>query len=271
MAEFLKGIPKIEVTGGAPIAPPAGRFQMVAVDALVVDSRYQREVMGGGIAHVQRLAKAFDWRKFAPLIVAPVPGRHFAVIDGQHRAAAARARGIRLVPAFVHEADLEAQAEIFAALNGDVTPIKSFHVFKAALAAGQGWAREVAAVATAAAVTVLTYPKPRVSIAAGETMAVAALRDGVALLGRVRVVAALKAVTTGPHNRPGMLNVHMIKGLFEVVARLEGDEAAILARLKPADLTAIAADSVAGAAEAGVARKGWIAITIREAIGGAAP
>ena len=40
-------------------------------------------------AHLRRIAEQFDWRLFAPVIVAPIEGGLFAVIDGQHRTHAA--------------------------------------------------------------------------------------------------------------------------------------------------------------------------------------
>ena len=82
-------------------------------DELVVDVTYQREIGRRGAVNVNQIAENFDWSKFAPVIVAPVEGGQFAIVDGQHRTAAAMLRGQEKVPcqrhthhgASVHHAD----------------------------------------------------------------------------------------------------------------------------------------------------------------------
>jgi ParB-like nuclease domain len=84
-------------------------------DELVVDVTYQREIGRRGAVNVNQIAENFDWSKFAPVIVAPVEGGQFAIVDGQHRTAAAMLRGQEKVPcqghthhgASVHHADCE--------------------------------------------------------------------------------------------------------------------------------------------------------------------
>ncbi|MEP9354897.1 ParB N-terminal domain-containing protein [Xanthobacter sp. KR7-65] len=69
-----------------------------SVQKLVVDPEYQREMSRRGVSNVRRISENFDWSKFAPVIVAPVEGGRFAVVDGQHRTTAAMLRGIESVP-----------------------------------------------------------------------------------------------------------------------------------------------------------------------------
>lgn len=62
----------------------APMLQWVPIADLVVDDRYQRRIAGAGRSNVRRIAEGFCWSKFAPVIVAPVAGGKFAIIDGQH-------------------------------------------------------------------------------------------------------------------------------------------------------------------------------------------
>jgi hypothetical protein len=64
-----------------------------------------------------------EWAKFSPVIVAPVEGGMFSIIDGQHRATAAMLRGIEKVPCEIVHIDRARQAEAFAAINGNITRV----------------------------------------------------------------------------------------------------------------------------------------------------
>lgn len=77
---------------------PAPILNWLEIDKLVVDSTYQREIGRRGAANVYQIAENFDWSKFAPVIVAPIEGGKFAIVDGQHRTTAAMLRGQQEVP-----------------------------------------------------------------------------------------------------------------------------------------------------------------------------
>src|SRR6266550_4097499 len=68
---------------------PAPFLEWIETSRLVVDVTYQREIGRRGAVNVNQIAENFDWSKFAPVIVAPVEGGHFAIVDGQHRTTAA--------------------------------------------------------------------------------------------------------------------------------------------------------------------------------------
>lgn len=65
---------------------PAGSLPVLAylpLASLRIDDRYQRRIEGRGLRVITRICGEFDWNKFAPLIVARVPGGElFAIIDG---------------------------------------------------------------------------------------------------------------------------------------------------------------------------------------------
>jgi len=100
---------------------PAPCLQWIAVEVLLVDTEYQREIGRRGAVNVVQIAEHFDWSKFAPVIVAPVAGGHFAIVDGQHRTTAAMLRDIKEVPCQLVQADRAKQAAAYAAVNGNVT------------------------------------------------------------------------------------------------------------------------------------------------------
>jgi hypothetical protein len=64
---------------------PAPQLQWIAIEFLVVDTDYQREISRRGAINVMQIAEHFDWSKFAPVIVAPVEGGRYAIVDGRHR------------------------------------------------------------------------------------------------------------------------------------------------------------------------------------------
>ncbi|MEA2772249.1 MAG: hypothetical protein QOD93_5211 [Acetobacteraceae bacterium] len=76
-----------------------------------------------GSVNIARIAEYFEWSKFSPVIVAPVEGGLFSIIDGQHRATAAALRGVPEVPCEIVHIDRTRQAEAFAAINDNTTKV----------------------------------------------------------------------------------------------------------------------------------------------------
>src|SRR5437868_11859154 len=87
----------IKVTAPRDIGP-APDLRWLPIDRLVIDDSYQRPIAFAGRRNINAIANAFDWRRFSPVIVAPVEGGSYAIVDGQHRTTAAAAIGITSVP-----------------------------------------------------------------------------------------------------------------------------------------------------------------------------
>lgn len=119
---------------------PIPQLIWVGIDDLVVDRRYQREVTGPGKSAIRRIATHFDWTKYSPILLAAIEGGRFAVVDGQHRAHAAKLCGIESLPAMVVPMSLRQQANAFAAVNADRVRVHALSIYRAALAAGEDWA-----------------------------------------------------------------------------------------------------------------------------------
>jgi hypothetical protein len=107
---------------------PAPQLQWIAIGDLVVDTRYQRDLGKTGGKNIVRIAREFEWAKFAPVVVAPIEGGQWAIVDGQHRTTAAALRGITKVPCQVIIADQRKQAAAFAAINANVTEMSPMQV-----------------------------------------------------------------------------------------------------------------------------------------------
>lgn len=119
---------------------PAPMLQWIEIADLRIDDHYQRDLKSGNWATIKRIAAQFSWSRFSPVFVAPIEGGAYAIIDGQHRVHAALACGIERVPCQVVPMDRKEQAAAFAAVNGLVTRVTAFQVYRAALAAGDEWA-----------------------------------------------------------------------------------------------------------------------------------
>lgn len=184
-----------EITAG-PLAPldPADvragavpQLMWVKIEDLVVDDRFQRPLNKGNWAAIGRIAAAFSWGKFAPVVAAPIEGGRYSLIDGQHRTHAAHLCGFGSVPAMIVTLTPEAQAASFAAINGNVTQISTFHVYKAALAAGEHWAEACRDAVAAAGCELMTYNRSTSEKKPGQVYTIALVKRYVTA-GRAGVV-----------------------------------------------------------------------------------
>lgn len=198
-------------------AGPAPQLQWIEVRSLAVDESYQREINKRGAANVRQIAEHFDWSKFAPVIVAPVEGGLYAIVDGQHRTTAALIRGIDRVPCQVVQADRAKQAEAFAAVNGNVTRTTRSQLHHAQVTAGDAKALEVKKVCEAAGVTIPRRNLSRAVAKVGQTQAVAVLFRCLDTYGRNTLISALQCVTQTGGGNPGHLTAVVIEGLCRVL------------------------------------------------------
>jgi hypothetical protein len=188
--------PKSVSAGAAPM------LQWLKITDLVVDPAYQRPIVGKGRQNVDRIARAFSWSCFAPVVVSPVAGGKFAIIDGQHRTTAATLVGFDSVPCQIVIAAKEEQAAAFKAINGTTTPISIMALHAAALVACEPWAVQIAHVCACAQVELLRYPVPTDRQEPGQTMAVGAIAQCLKRYGEATLITALQCVTQTSNNEP---------------------------------------------------------------------
>jgi hypothetical protein len=173
--------------------------------------------VGGGATNVNQIAENFDWSKFAPVIVAPVEGGQFAIVDGQHRTTAAILRGQEKVPCQVVQADRAKQAAAYAAVNGNITKTTAQQLYHAKLAAKDAHALALAEVCAAAEVEILRKNLIRSDIKKGQTHAVTALSRCLTLYGRDTLITALQCITQTADGNAGFVRATIIEALCEVL------------------------------------------------------
>jgi hypothetical protein len=194
-------------------------LQWLKIEDLVVDPAYQRPIVGNGRRNVDRIAREFSWSCFTPVVVSPVEGGKFAVIDGQHRTTSAAILGIETVPCQIVIAALSEQAAAFKAINGTITPISQMALHAAALIANEPWAVQIAHVCACAQVEILRYPVPINKQGPAQTMAVGAIAQCLERYGEATLITALQCVTQTANNQPGALTARTIKALCDVLHR----------------------------------------------------
>jgi hypothetical protein len=196
---------------------PAPFLEWIETSKLVVDVTYQREIGRRGAVNVNQIAENFDWSKFAPVIVAPVEGGLFAIVDGQHRTTAAVLRGQEKVPCQVVQADRAKQAAAYAAVNGSVTKTTAQQLYHAKLAAKDPDALALAEICLVAEVEVLRKNLVRSGLQKGQTHAVTALNRCLAKYGRDTLITALQCITQTADGNAGFVRSTIVEALCEVL------------------------------------------------------
>ena len=217
-------------------------LQWMKIADLVVDPAYQRPIRGKGRLNVDQIARSFSWSCFSPVVVSPVEGGKFAIIDGQHRTTAAAILGIECVPCQIVIAAPEEQAAAFKAINATTTPISQMALHAAALVANDPLAIQIAHVCACADVELLRYPVAVGKQRPGQTMAAGAIAGCLKRYGEATLIAALQCVTRTSNNKAGALSARTIKALCFVLHRNPSwpDEgAALLEVFDSIDLMAI--------------------------------
>ncbi|MBM0204248.1 ParB N-terminal domain-containing protein [Micromonospora sp. STR1s_5] len=240
-------------------------LQWIRIADLVVDPGYQRPIVGEGRRNVHRIARDFRWCYFAPVVVAPVEGGKFAIIDGQHRTTAAALVGAESVPCQVVIAAKDEQAAAFKAINGATTRISRMALHAAALVASEQSALELTEVCSSAGVELLRYPVPLDRQGPGQTMAIAALASALRRYGRETLVVALRCFTRSSNNRPGALTARMIKAMCEVLDRNPAWQASglhLLAAVDKIDFRKVETKALTEAAQRGGRRGRAIAAVL---------
>jgi hypothetical protein len=161
----------------APTFPNPGELPVVdwiAKDLIDVDHAYQRPE---DAARAEKIARSFSWSKFGAIVVVPKDGGRYAVIDGQHRAAAAKLHPlVDNLPAVIMPTvqGVVAEAASFIGLNADRKAVSGLELYHAKLAAGDEDSQTIDQVVQRAGVRIPKHPgdyKPRDTVAVGAIQA----------------------------------------------------------------------------------------------------
>lgn len=164
------------------------------ISDLVIDDTYQRKINPRGHKNIEVIAADFWWSRFTPLLVAPIGDGRFAVIDGQHRTHSAAICGYKTVPALVVSMSLHEQARAFSWVNGNVTNITPFQIFRAALVANEDWAVLSDAVVRNGCCQLMTSNASAKNKKSGEIYCIGLVRDHVRDGNGKYVTAGLRAL-----------------------------------------------------------------------------
>lgn len=212
----IEGLTKVDLEpGSAPI------LQWIEIDLLVVDHSYQRPLERGNWRAIRRIAAGFRWSMFSPVFVAPIEGGRFAIIDGQHRTHAAAACGFDQLPCQVVPMTRKEQAAAFAAVNGAVTKVTAWQIFKAALAAGEEWAVTARDIAEEGGCRLMTGNRTTEQKKPGEIYGIRMFRDVVERHERRDIVTALRVLmrTEGYCDTQDFWNAGFLRPVLEALCK----------------------------------------------------
>ncbi len=219
----MTGLRPIDLDGRArTLARKAVRPDLtwLAIDALRIDDSYQRPLGKSGWKNVETIAKDFDWARFTPILAAPIGDGKYAIIDGQHRTHAAALRGFDEVPAMVVPMSHAEQARAFSWVNGQVTAITIYHVFKAALVAREPWALEARDAVENAGCRLMTYPTGAEAKRPRDIYMIGLMREHVDAGRGLLVTRLLKAISASANgDDPFAYSNGILKPLLAVLAQ----------------------------------------------------
>jgi len=202
---------------------PKPRFSWIGKELLVIDPRYQRGLTGRRSAElISQIVDTFTWSKFQPLTVTELDDGRFAVVDGQHRGAAALLPPLfEEVPAWIVDApDVRAQAKVFVGINEDRNRMTSLQVYKAQLAARDHDASQVDELCRQVGIVVAYQLSGSCrELPPRHTQAVSTLKKLLAQHGDRPVRDALETLVAAYATVPNQLRGQVIKALTTLFVR----------------------------------------------------
>ncbi|MET3601029.1 DUF6551 family protein [Martelella mangrovi] len=178
----------------------------VPVDKIIVDNNYQREIKP---RRVTQILREFDWSKFQPVNLAEQADGNYAVFDGQHRVAAARAHPhVNEVPAaVVRLSDKREEAGAFLGVNMNRTAVMPVERYYAGLEAGEAGMMQICAVLEEAGCEIVPYPGA--PLKANRTNAVSSVQRAIKYYGEGATTAACRTISQAWPS-----DANALKGIF---------------------------------------------------------
>lgn len=208
-------VPKITVEGSLEaIHGEPGELVFVSISDLCVDLAYQRNMTSSSARLAGRIAQGFNWARFVPAIGVRTDDGKVALVDGQHRTAAAKARGIKKVPVYILNCTLAEAAGAFAAINGMRTRMSPEDIYRAELVAEVPNAVELQSAFDVAGVKVTSS---REGMATGETRSIGPLRRALAIYGRDLLILCLQCITETGDGNAGLITGATVNGFAKAL------------------------------------------------------
>jgi hypothetical protein len=195
------------------------KLEWVPVKALMIDERYQRDMVSRASNKlIKSIADAFDWSKFQTLTLTDNEDGTYNVIDGQHRAAAARAIAITDVPCLIVETErLSDEAQSFVSINRDRVRPNSIQLHHAERTAHDATALLIDEVCKKAGVTIPRTIVNNDLLKPGETLAVRTINRLIKDVGADTVAEGLSILHQAWPDVGGELTAPMIKGVCNLI------------------------------------------------------
>lgn len=189
---------------------PLAELAWLPVDKLDVDPSYQRSLdTKASQKLIQKIADNFRWISFQAILATPQgqgDNKRWLIIDGQHRVAAAKQRGIKHVPAVVvAEASQAEQASAFVGANRDRAPMQAQHIFHARLVAGDADCQIIARICKKAGIQLYRYNIAAKQFKPGWTAATPALLAALRRYGERATELGVAAVAAAYKEEPSAL------------------------------------------------------------------
>lgn len=215
-------------------------LKWIRLTELYIDQAYQRNAKSDrsrkNLAYIQ---EQFSWAHCGALIVSYIPEKkQYAVVDGQHRYLAARARSdIAELPCVVITGqDFQKQAKSFVAINTKRVAIHSLSKFHASVAAGDPDAVAVYDILTECKIDVPHSPVMKGQTGARQTQAVGTLSRMLGNHSRKHIKWALTIIPEAYGEEKGALRGQFIAALVEFIkANPETDRARMVGVLADID------------------------------------
>nr|WP_295834762.1 DUF6551 family protein [uncultured Azospirillum sp.] len=223
---------------------PMPVFAWLPKAALRIDPRYQRNLSDKSKTQIKRMVERWRWEKCQPLTVTEIGGDLFAVVDGQHRAAAALLHPqVDELPCWIiRTEEVKEQAKVFVAVNADRTPMTTLQMFRGKLIAGDPDAVQVLNVCTRSGIEIAYHiSNTSKRLPPRHTQSVATIRKLIAKYGERPVVRALSALASAYREVPDQLRGPVIEAVVTLVVQYRDrlDEERLIKALSGTDCTVL--------------------------------
>jgi hypothetical protein len=231
---------------------PKPQFKWLPIDELFADVRYQRGTSSErSRRNLKHMKQGFNWSACGALIVSLDPvKKKYAIIDGQHRVAAAKQRGdIKEMPCLiVDRAQMREQAESFVSINTRRVNLGKLQTFPAAIAAGDETAVSIKQILDESRITVPRNPVHNGQTGPRETCALSAIASMLGTHSKNQIKWVLTIIPDAYGEEKGQMRSMLIKALAAALKQdLKLDRDAMIEALRqndPEDLQTNAAACV---------------------------
>ncbi|WP_319498051.1 ParB N-terminal domain-containing protein [uncultured Cohaesibacter sp.] len=196
---------------------PAPMMDWIPIKLLVIDETYQRSITAKGKHNIVKIIENFCWSKFSAVLVAPIEGGLYSVIDGQHRATAVLACGIEKVPCQIIQADRREQADAFAAVNNVRTNMQPITLYNARVTSGDPKALRVADVCARAGVEIPRSVQSSLLLKPNQFQSPSTTERLIEQYGEEVIITTLKALVEVAPENVSLLSVTNFKALSAVL------------------------------------------------------